>query len=79
MWQRIAPADILIALDVALETIRQRVERSDWSEALLHTQQKRLAHARAHADLIIVTDDLTPDQVLERAIAFLEQTCPVAA
>lgn len=74
MWQRIAPADVLIALDVSLETIRLRVARSDWTADVLRTQQKRLAHARAHADLVIVTDDLTADQVLARAVAFLTGT-----
>lgn len=76
MWLRIAPADILVALDVSLETIRRRVERSDWSEDILRKQYTRLAHARAHADLVIVTDELTPGEVLDRVMAFLRRVHP---
>lgn len=73
MWQRIAPPDYLIFLDVTLPQQQARVQRSDWSEALLHTQQRRLAHARQHADLILSTDEAPPAEVLGRVIAFLEQ------
>ncbi len=52
MWQRIHPPECLIFLEVSPETMRARVNRSDWSDDLLATQQRRLAHARQHADLL---------------------------
>lgn len=73
MWQRIAPPDCLIFLDVTLETMRARVDRSDWSDDLMRTQQRRLTHARQHADLIVATDVLQPEQVLGQVLAFLQQ------
>lgn len=73
MWQRIVPPDYLIFLDVTLPQQQARVNRSDWSAALLHTQQRRLAHARQHADLILSTDKAQPEEVLGRVVAFLEQ------
>jgi thymidylate kinase len=73
MWQRIAPPDYLIFLDVRPETQRARVQRSDWSDELMRTQQRRLAHARQHSDLLIATDDASPEDVLQRVVAFLEQ------
>lgn len=73
MWQRIHPPDCLVFLDVSLETMRARVNRSDWSDDLLATQQRRLAHARQHADLIVSTDQASAQEVLGQVTAFLEQ------
>lgn len=72
MWQRTVPADWLIYLDVSLGTIRARSSRVDWSEELYAQQQQRLAHARLHCDLVIPTDDLTPEEVLAKAVEFLD-------
>ena len=72
MWQRIHPPACLIMLEVTPETMRARVERSDWSDELLAIQQRRLAHARQHADLIVATDQASPQEVLGQVIAFLE-------
>lgn len=72
MWQRMAPADWLIFLDVTLATIRARSPRADWSEELYTQQQQRLAHARLHCDVMINTDDLTPEEVLAKAVEFLD-------
>jgi hypothetical protein len=73
MWQRIAPPDCLIFLDVTPETQRSRVNRSDWTDNLMAIQQRRLVHARQHADLVVATDVLAPEQVLGQVLAFLEQ------
>lgn len=73
MWQRIVPPDCLIFLDVMPETQRVRVARSDWSDELMRTQQRRLAHARQHADLMVATDQASPDEVLRQVIGFLAQ------
>lgn len=72
MWQRIHPPACLIFLEVSLETMRARVDRSDWSDDLLAIQQRRLAHARRHADLIVATDEASPQEVLGQVLVFLE-------
>ncbi len=71
MWQRINPPDVLIFLDATWDVLHRRRPRSDWSPEWLAEQHRRLAHARAHCDLYVATDDLTPDEVFERVRAFL--------
>jgi len=73
MWQRISRPDVLIYLDVPLPAIRQRKPRSDWTPAILDEQRRRLAHARAGCDLYLQTQDLTPQEVLQRVVDFLRQ------
>ena len=72
MWQRLTNPDILIFLDCALETTRGRRQNPDFPDWLYAAERERLRHARAHADLTILTDALTPAEVLAQAIAFLE-------
>lgn len=71
MWQRITAPRHLVYLNVSRETAERRLERAfspdEWEELTA-----RLAHARAHADLIVETDDLPPDEVAERVLAFLQ-------
>jgi hypothetical protein len=43
------------------------------TDPYLEKERKRLAHAREHADCIILTDGLTPDQVAARALTCLEE------
>lgn len=71
MWQRITRPDILIYLAADLETIRWRRHDPDFPPWLLAQELDRLRHALAHADLIIATDALTPDEVLAQAISGL--------
>jgi len=73
MWERISRPDILIYLDASLPVIERRKPRSDWKQAILDEQHRRLAHARAHCDLYVHTDELTVAQVLARAVDFLRQ------
>lgn len=73
MWQRIAPAGWLIYLDVSLETIQARAQRSDWSAEILEQQHSRLAHARQHCDLLINTDDVAPAVVLDQVVNLLQR------
>jgi cytidylate kinase len=71
MWQRITQPDLLIYLDVSWEVACQRRStdaKASWWAELAH----RLRHARHHADLYIHTDVLTPQEVLEESLAFLE-------
>jgi len=73
MWQRITQPDLLVYLDVSWEAARQRRPTdagADWWDELT----RRLHHARQHADLYIHTDELTPQEVLDRTMAFLKKT-----
>jgi hypothetical protein len=71
MWQIISKPDLLIYLDASFPVSTAR-RRLDWQEKDYQEQQRRLAHAHEHAHLIIETDRLTPGQVLQQALAFLE-------
>jgi hypothetical protein len=74
LWQRRNPPDVLLFLDLARpETANERLQRQDWTLEILETQIGRLAHARAHADFYLATDDLTPAQVEARVLDFLHQ------
>lgn len=72
MWQRITGPDVLIYLDVSQAVAERRKGRSfpawEWQRLT-----ERLAHARAHADLVVETDGLTPEQVLVRVLDFLRR------
>ena len=70
MWQHVAHPDILIYLDASLPTIRRRLN-VDWEQTYLDAMNHRLTHAHAHAHLVILTDDLSIEQVRDRALAFL--------
>lgn len=70
MWQRFTEPDLLIYLDVSQETASER-RRAEAEATWWNALNQRLRHASQHADLIIETDDLTPRQVLTRALAFL--------
>ena len=71
MWQRVTQPDVLVFLDASLSTICHRLN-VNWEQSYIDEQQRRLAHARAHADCLIDTNPLTPEQVCKRTIAFLE-------
>ena len=72
MWQRINPPDILIYLDVTIETAQERGRRGmGWDQAYLDAQHHRLRHARKHCDLYLPTDGVTEQEILERAADFL--------
>jgi guanylate kinase len=71
MWQRTTQPDKLIYLDVSETAALQRrpiYAPTGWWETLSH----RLRHARQHADFYIHTDGLTIQQVIEQALAFLQ-------
>ena len=71
MWKRITNPDLLIYLNSSFKVSTQRRKLS-WNETEYQEQLRRLDHARQHADLIIETDDLSPSEVLERAISFIK-------
>lgn len=75
MWRRITNPDVLIYLDVSYENTLIR-RRLDWSRQEYEEQLRRLEHARAHADLYIDTNPLTPEQVLRQALDFIQNYEP---
>jgi len=70
MWQRLSRPDFLVFLDATLETIARR-RAIHWGQERLDELQARLAHARAHCDLYLPTDDLSPAQVAGQVCAAL--------
>lgn len=70
MWQRITNPDLLIFLQASYETCTTR-RRLNWHKSDYEEQQRRLSHAREHADLIIDTVPLSPEEVLTHALDFL--------
>jgi cytidylate kinase len=73
MWQKIAGPDILIFLDASFPVSTARRQLT-WQKQDHDEQYRRLDHARQHANLVIDTDNLSPSQVLERALHFLKET-----
>ena len=70
MWQRLLAPDALIYLDIDYEALLAR--RPNFGEPeFLERERERLAHARAHADLVIDTSALTVEEVLARVVGFL--------
>lgn len=70
MWKRLTNPDILIYLDVSYPLTIQR-RKMDWTKTEYQEQLQRLRHARLYADLYIPTDHLTPQEVLDRVLSFL--------
>lgn len=72
MWRRMSNPDLLIYLEVSypLTCLRRQL---DWTEAEYQEQIRRLSHARQHADLVINTDPLTPQEVLATALDFIQK------
>ena len=75
MWQRLTHPDVLIFLDVSFEESNRR-RPMPWREADYAEQQRRLRHAREHADFYLLTDGLTPEEVAARVLAFLREYVP---
>jgi dephospho-CoA kinase len=69
LWRRQHP-DVVVALEVDLETIRAR-RGDDWSAAIYEEQRRRLEGARNAADLIIDTAHVTPEEAAGRVLALL--------
>ncbi len=71
MWQIISKPDVLIYLHASfpISTARRKLV---WLEQDHQEQLRRLTHAREHAGLVVNTDDLTPEQVLQKALTFLK-------
>ena len=70
MWQIISKPDILIYLHASFPVSTAR-RKLNWREKDHTEQLRRLSHARDNAHIIINTDDLTPDQVMAKALDYL--------
>jgi deoxyadenosine/deoxycytidine kinase len=71
MWQIISKPDLLIYLHSSFEVSTRR-RQLIWNKKDYDEQLRRLAHAREHANLIIETDDRTPEQIRQIALDFLK-------
>lgn len=71
MWQKISRPDILIFLEASFPVSTAR-RKLTWQKKDHDEQLRRLSHARQHASVVIGTDHLTPDQVLQKALDYLE-------
>lgn len=71
MWQRITQPDVLIFLDASHPVCAAR-RQFRWKMADWEIQQKRLGHAREHADFYLLTDRLSEAEVLQKVLLFLE-------
>ena len=71
MWQIITKPDVLIFLHASfpISTTRRKL---NWQPKDYEEQFRRLSHAHEHAHIIIDTDDLTPEQVLQTALDYLK-------
>jgi deoxyadenosine/deoxycytidine kinase len=72
MWKQLTNPDVLIFLDASYEVTCQR-RRLNWTEAEYAEQHRRLAHARQHADLYILTDHLSALEVQAKISSFLNE------
>jgi broad-specificity NMP kinase len=70
MWQVMSRPDVLIYLDASTAVAQDRGTRH-YVKGHAEEQRRRLAHARDHCDLYVITDDLTESQVLQQAVEFL--------
>ncbi len=70
MWKRMADPDVLIYLQVSYDVSNQR-SGSTLKESIFRKQEKRLEHAREHADLVINTETLVPEQILQQVLEYL--------
>lgn len=75
MWQRLTNPDILVYLHASFLVTKQRKSKMiHWTESDYSEQQRRLAHAKKHADLIIDTDTLNIQAVLELTLTFIKKS-----
>ena len=72
MWRRLTNPDMLVFLQASFPVTKQRRSKMiHWTEADYEEQQRRLEHALAHADLVLETDNLSVQDVLERTLSFI--------
>lgn len=72
MWERLTSPDILIFLDVSFEESMNR-RKQNWLPKDYDEQHHRLRHARQHASFYLNTTDLSPEDVLNNVLHYIEQ------
>jgi deoxyadenosine/deoxycytidine kinase len=72
MWQILTQPDVLIYIDAGFEQCTERKQLS-WNKQDYDRQIERLAHARAHCDFYLNTNDINPQEVLEQVLEALER------
>lgn len=72
MWLRLTKPDILVFLQASCLVGGQR-RQLNWNQAEWDEQQRRLEHARQHADIYLDTEVLNMDEVLEVVLEFLHK------
>jgi len=70
MWKRMVNPDILVYLDASFQVSTER-RKLDWTQEEYDEQSRRLREARRYADLLINTDELTPDEILDQVLAYI--------
>lgn len=70
LWRRLYVPDVLIFLDVTIEAARLR-RKIQWGQERLDEEAVRLAYAREHADLYLMTAGLSEDEVHQQVLVFL--------
>ena len=73
MWQRLTKPDILIYLDLDFENLLRRRPKNHGGPKRLAEQHQRLTHAYANCDLYLDTSNLTPVEIQEKVLVFLEK------
>ena len=73
MWKIISKPDILIYLEASFPVSTSR-RKLNWQEKDHREQLRRLEHARQNAHFTVNTDDLTPEQVLQNVLNFLQSS-----
>lgn len=68
MWQRLTDPDVLICLEASYSTTIAR-KNLNWTQAEYQVQLDRLVHARSHADILVNTEYLNPQEVLDYVLS----------
>jgi cytidylate kinase len=71
MWRRITNPNFLVHLEASFDISTSR-KKLNWNLGEYQEQLRRLEHSHTYADLIIQTDFLSPDQVLQTVIDYLK-------
>ena len=71
LWRHTDP-DLVVALEVDLETIRERRGVTEWPDWLYDAQRRRLRQAEAAAAIHVDTTRFDAEAVLEHVAAYLE-------
>jgi hypothetical protein len=70
MWQILARPRVLVYLHASYAVCTAR-RQLNWSEAEYQTQLARLAHAHENCHILVETDAMSPEQVLQAVLAGL--------